>query len=193
MACSLTFMPVFRLKETMDEPPPSTASNIILQSTSSPVSHRRNSSESRVFRMLRAPRSQIALRRRNGQTGASRTPSTPGTPQRKLPQARAAAAAAPAAALSKVDKPVAQEPKDDPMSDMLSSMVDSYLQVSGNTIKEPTRKRRHLTTPGQVSNETHADGVSQEDSMDVDEYVYDIYYRESHVQTQERSGIVGLM
>lgn len=178
----------------MNEPPPSTESNIILQSTSSPVSHRRNSSESRVFRMLRAPRSQIALSRRKGQTGASRTPSTPGTPgtsQRKLPRAKEAAAAA--AATSKVDKPAAQESKDDPMADMLSSMVDSYLQVSGNTIKEPTRKRRHLTTPGQVSNETPAEGVSQHDSMDVDEYVYDIYYRESHVQKQERSGIVGLM
>lgn len=78
------------------------------------------------------------------------------------------------------------------MSDMLSSMVESYLKVGGNVIKEPTRRRRHLTLPGKVLEEAQTANNDTE-MMDVDDYVYDIYYRESVEQNQKRSGLVGLM
>lgn len=128
--------------------------------------------------MLRAPKSQIALRQKHLKEQQEQQEKV----QPVVP-----------ADTSK------NEPEDSAMSDMLSSMVDSYLRVSGEQIKEPTRKRRHLTLPGQVPQniqvgESSSNKEEAHDEMEVDDYVYDIYYRESQQpQQHERTGLVGLM
>lgn len=169
---------VFRLGETINEPPPSSSSNIILQSATASTLSRRNSSENRVFRMLRAPKSQIALK------------------QKYLKQQEEEEQKRSSATIPKENEARKNVEEDTNMSDMLSSMVDSYLRVSGSQIKEPTRKRRHLTTPGQVPEGLQTgDEDGQADDMEVDEYVYDVYYRESQQSKHqhEHNGLVGLM
>ncbi|KAF5095512.1 hypothetical protein D0Z00_003126 [Geotrichum galactomycetum] len=82
-------------------------------------------------------------------------PGLPGLPQEQLEE------------LSKEEDPTG----------LLSSMVESYLRVSGYAIKEPTRKRRHASVAG-GSSDTAMD-VATDNDMD---YVYDVYYRE-HAST----------
>lgn len=94
-----------------------------------------------------------------------------------------------------VQVPARQQPeelsKEEDPTGMLSSMVESYLRVSGDTIKEPMRKRRHAsmaTGSGDTPMDTSTDG-------DMD-YVYDVYYREqASTGTVPSSGAadVGLM
>jgi hypothetical protein len=67
--------------------------------------------------------------------------------------------------------------KEEDPTGLLSSMVKSYLRVSGDAIKEPTRKRRHASFAG-GSSDTAMD-VAINNDMD---YVYDVYYRE-HTST----------
>lgn len=62
--------------------------------------------------------------------------------------------------------------KEEDPTGLLSSMVESYLRVSGDAIKDPTRKRRHTSAPG---DDEMAMEFANENDMD---YVYDVYHRE---------------
>lgn len=172
----------------MNEPPSAASSgtpssDIILQSASTPASNSTSTNSNRVFRVLRAPKSQIALRQRhkNEQAHAAAR-------QQKLPQMPEVAKKR---SVTPPQELRSNEVPDMATADMLSSMVESYLNVNGD-IKEPTRKRRHVTGPDKIPQVTNQPS-KPDDSMDIDEYVYDIYYRESHAQPHKPDGLVGLM
>lgn len=137
-----------------------------------------------MFRVLRAPKSQIALRQRSLNEQQQQ--------QRQAQKPKAATPSLPPQPLPTGQELRSDEIPDAGMADMLSSMIESYMKVSD--IKEPTRKRRHHTQPAQPAPEPAANDTDDEDNMDIDEYVYDVYYRDIEALPQASStGLVGLM